>query len=289
MDNSMKIYTLFWAVLFCIFVSNCRATQEPTTVFVHGTFGAIIGKILHKFDVPYGLTPALIQGDKIYMGRIPYILNEANAKKFPLTSSYLFGWSGSLSFQERKKAAVDLYNWLKKIDGPITIIGHSHGGNVALNLVQVAEERGDTTFAIDTLILLAVPVQVVTEHYVSSPIFKRVFSFYSRSDFTQTMDPEGLYKEWGKSARLQKRIFSRRTFKPHDRLVQVGIVLYNKRPSHLEFITRRFIRELPRIVTLLRPLADYVIDRGKESHFAFSIPRCRRSPYRVGLATNMLY
>lgn len=56
---------------------------------------------------------------------------------------YLFGWSGLLSQESRRQEALRLLNLLseevqkfkdQKIDPKITLICHSHGGNVALNL-----------------------------------------------------------------------------------------------------------------------------------------------------------
>lgn len=61
---------------------------------------------------------------------------------------YTFGWSGLVSQHRRRKEAVRFYNMLsdeiaaleqKNISPKISIVSHSHGGNVALNLAGIHE------------------------------------------------------------------------------------------------------------------------------------------------------
>jgi len=289
-----RLYYLLLIFLTSYYTHDSYATiktqKAPVTIFVHGTLYPLLDVLVHKFDVPLGLTPARVQGNKLYMGKIPYILHEALPEQFPLDTSYLFGWSGKLSFAERKAAAFDLYCHIKKFTGhPITLITHSHGGNVALNLPAVAQEQGDTQFCIDRLILLANPVQVVTERFVSWPAFKQVFSFYSRGDRTQIMDPEGLYRQWGRAAAVQRKIFSRRTFCPAPNLIQIGTVIHGKRPCHLDFISPRFLRHLPFILNFVPKQTKQVCYKSKESHFAIYLPRCSCQYYRFGHVCQLAY
>jgi hypothetical protein len=275
--------------------TNCRcsnrkaaeknsATQQPITVFVHGTLPPLLSKLAHFFDIPLGLTPALTQGNNYYMGRIPFILNKADKNQFPLESSYLFGWSGELDFAARKKAAYQLYNALKTLQGqgPITLITHSHGGNVALNLALVTEEQQDTSFSIERLIILAAPVQHATAHLVSSPIFKTIISLYSLGDLTQILDPQGLYKE---SNILSNTVplFSERLYKPSHNLVQASIFINRRKIRHITFISKRFLSKLPMV---LQAIKDFCCKKDtetlKEAHFKVFITSCFTcQPYTI--------
>jgi len=53
----------------------------------------------------------------------------------------------------------------------VTLISHSHGGNVALNLAAIAEK--ESPLSIERLILLACPVQQETAALVDAPMFKK--------------------------------------------------------------------------------------------------------------------
>lgn len=243
--------------------------DQHTTIFVHGTlFG--LSWLVRLLDCPLGLTLAEEQGDKYVLGRIPYLLNAAAPLMFPLNKFYLWGWHGELSFDGRKEASHELYHAIKPINGPKTIIGQSHGCNVALNLAKISQQHRDKDFAIDLLILLSGPVQEANSHLVSSPIFKKVFSLYSAADLLQVLDPQGLYAETQKLKKKTK-FFSEKLFKPAPNLVQAEIIINDKSPSHLDFITAKFIKYLPDIIELLD---DATKDKTnyEEFHYKINIP-----------------
>jgi pimeloyl-ACP methyl ester carboxylesterase len=252
--------------------------QAPVTVFIHGTLPPLIRGLVHKLDCARGLVLARDHGRGFLIGKIPFMLHKADQDQFPIERSYLFGWSGKLSFAMRHKSAEELYESLKKIKGPITLIAHSHGGNVALNLELVARERGDSTFFIDRLILLGVPVQDATRNFVLSPIFKKVYVFYSAGDWTQIMDPQGLYKNkfqnnWGKKDRAW---FSERVFPTNERIRHIRIFMYKHNLDHLGFILQTFTLALP---TLL-DLADTYIPAGEsEREWCINIPGQELNPH----------
>lgn len=247
--------------LIVLVLSSCKQQQKftnfknitpdtPLTIFIHGTlFNSATAMLVHAIDCPFGLNCAQAQGNKYLMGRIPYILNDASSKDFPLDNFYLFGWSGKLSFDERKKAAFDLYQSIKNYRGKITIIGHSHGCNVAMHLAQIAQDDNNQNFCIDRLILLAGPVQHVTEIYIQSPAFKKIYSFYSTADITQVADPQGLYKETKKvNTGKQINFFSNRTFEFNPKLSQIRVLFNGCSISHIDFILESFIKKLPKII-----------------------------------------
>jgi hypothetical protein len=147
---------------------------------------------------------------------------------------YTFGWSGLLSHIERRKEAHVLYNalhtelrklkktyWESKIH--IRLICYSHGGSVALQLADI-EKRQEKNLIVDELLLIGTPIQPETSLCVHSPVFKKIYNFYSRKDFIQKMDCFSF-----------KKFFSGRKFKKSglcDKLVQIELkVLMNKYPE----------------------------------------------------------
>ncbi|MBJ6362470.1 RHS repeat-associated core domain-containing protein, partial [Paenibacillus sp. GCM10012307] len=76
-------------------------------------------------------------------------------------SSRSLEWTGGNTTGARSKAAKDflkeVYEWhLKNPDDPIRLIGHSHGGNVAIMLANLLAEKG---MKVETLITIATPVR----------------------------------------------------------------------------------------------------------------------------------
>lgn len=124
------------------------------------------------------------------------VLAKSDPENFPLDSFYLFRWSGLLNHKERQTVSYDLYQALMDKIAEIysqtgkypfvTVITHSHGGNIALNLAQINELMGGN-LQIDRLILLACPVQQGTAKFVDSAIFGKVYAFYSTNDMIQVM------------------------------------------------------------------------------------------------------
>ena len=145
---------------------------------------------------------------------------------------YTFGWNGKLSQRKRLMAANDLYKQLLKEKQDlkqkygkieVIVIGHSHGGNVALNLARV-EDTQKQHLLIDKLVLLGTPIQSETAGYVNATCFKKIYNFYSKGDLVQTIDNISTRDDW-----------SARKFKmQNERLVQVELKIGNKKPGHNE-------------------------------------------------------
>lgn len=240
-----------------IFIEH-TTNQEPRsiTVFVHGTlppeFFLQFTFIHNLCCCPKGLIPVK-KIDPQYRLRNLQVLHQENPEMFPLQTLYLFGWSGNLNFQERYKTALDLYQALQCLQErhpglPITIITHSHGGNVALNLARVVDEKQDTTLVIERLILLACPVQKQTSHLVHSPIFKKIHALYSPIDIAQVADPQGLYSE---NDNKKWPLFSERCFPKNERITHCRIRINGRGMGHIDFLTRTFLKHIPTICTLL--------------------------------------
>ena len=234
-----------------------------------------------------------------YFSQAAQTLSEHNQHRFPLEHFYAFGWSGQLCRHKRKEASeelqeainaiVETYTAQRGTPPHITLITHSHGGNVALNLAKSPQ-----SFEIEILILLACPVQEETAPLVTSDLFKKIYSLHSHSDASQVLDPQGLHpfrdavrEAWAnKSLRplFRRRaerppLFSQRHFDSTDpKLKQICLSWDETHPwdeddidlwpefkttlgwatwllpsrrgvTHLEFLLPSFIKRLPGIIS----------------------------------------
>jgi len=146
---------------------------------------------------------------------IAHIYDQVTHMTNPNTQNhyYTFGWSGLLSPSSRYQDAIRLLQelthelkekfWSKNIMPKIRLIGYSHGGNVCLN-IAAAKNNTDphSLVSVDELILVGVPIQTETDYLSADPIFKQIYSFYSRADRIQRIDFFSF-----------NRIFSRRYFR----------------------------------------------------------------------------
>lgn len=148
---------------------------------------------------------------------------------YPATEEYYtFGWSGLVSNKLRYLEASflykDLYRLHKKFEQQgftpkIRLVGYSHGGNLALQLGAIYGTKSkDQQFIIDELWLLGTPIQVETDYLVNSPIFVKVFNFYSRSDRVQTLDFFSLKRFFS-----NKKFSKRHNFKIPKKLYQIRL------------------------------------------------------------------
>jgi hypothetical protein len=235
--------------------------NTPITIYIHGggqpIFSLFIPSALFTY-CPRGLTAASKLSSIYTLSNLIGTLSVADPQNFPAEGIYTFGWSGLLSHSQRQHAGLSLYHTLRALqndpdyaDTPITIITHSHGGNVALNIARAAAEYGDTTLKIDKLILTACPVQKETAPYINSPIFKKTYAFYSQSDLIQILDPQGVFGLLVPTF-YTSRIFSSRYFHSAPELIQAEIKFNNRAtPGHLGFLTSKFLYNLPEILRIL--------------------------------------
>lgn len=237
--------------------------SKSVTIFIHGTlFPATlipgVKTIIRKLDVKDGMHHALDPQYAIFHGPIPKILNKQAPHEFPIENFYFFGWSGDLSHVARVKAAQDLYAEIKKIkekdvNKKITLIGHSHGGTIALLTAQEAQKQNDKNYVIDKAILLAMPVQTATENLAhDTGIFKQVFVNYSNGDLVQCIDPQGLYKYSPPGTPF----FSKRTLTPAAHIKQAAILNNNWKPAHLSFAFDSYITNMPKIIKIMQNMDE---------------------------------
>lgn len=255
----------------------------PVSIFVHGTKTSLISKIVHQIDYPSGIIPRSLLQTNSVMTRIADALSIADADEFSHEAFYFYSWPGKMTFNGRLKAAERLYDILHTHKGPLTIITHSHGCNVALNLAYIAQKKNDTSFVVDRLILLAPPVQEVTKSFVHSPIFKQVYTFYSTADVFQVGDAQGLY--WESYAYTKPcthiPLFSKRTFESAPNIIQTRILLDWQSPGHLIFLLQRFIKVLPALLRLVTKVAENDGYARTRNHYIVNIPLFNLPPHLV--------
>lgn len=143
---------------------------------------------------------------------------------------YTYGWSGLLSPRIRLQESHDFYLALIqeidrlracKIRPKIRIIGYSHGGNIVLGLAQAyAEDAQKSLPLIDEIVFLGVPIQVETDHFVTSPLFKKIYNFYSLLDRIQSAECFS-FKRFGS----QKYFIPRSNLQLPNNLVQIEFKL----------------------------------------------------------------
>jgi thioesterase domain-containing protein len=99
-------------------------------------------------------------------------------------SSDKLNWSGGNTEDARSDAAEDfaeqIYEWyLEHPDEPIRLVGHSHGGNVAIMLTNLLAEKG---VEVETLITIATPVR---EYKLNAEVGQFIH-MYNNRDAVQT-------------------------------------------------------------------------------------------------------
>lgn len=235
--------------------------KPPLTIWIHGTQFLRSRLFTHVFNG----TPSLKLASEInrrYKAKvIANTLNKYNATRFPLNTFYIFCWSGKLNADLRERTAHHLYAELKRVIAQyeqtyhcmprIQIITHSHGGNVALNLAKIKDPQ-DTLFVIDTLVLLACPVQLRTMSFIDNPMFRRIYSLYSSVDFVQVIAPQ-LFKKSGGSDKRSFTFppFSNRCFPQRQHVTQVKMKVDGNAPWHNDFVQSKFLKLLPSIISEL--------------------------------------
>lgn len=237
------------------------------TVFVHGThrFAQLIPKAIkplyNRFHDSPGFKP-LSQAPKNYCYR-RFLESIARYGKnyFPKEHCYLFGWSGTLSHEARVQAAQELHKALVKLHEKyqqyeLTLISHSHGGNVVLNLAGLDYKK---PYHIDRLILIACPVQEVTKNFVYDPLFKEIYAPYSKWDSFQILDPQGAVPRrryircmFTQSARCTDLhfipLFSERQFPDDSKVKHISIKRWLRPLSHIEFLFPSFTKKLEKML-----------------------------------------
>ena len=198
---------------------------------------------------------------------------------------YTFGWSGRLSHKHRKKAASNLYFELVRLrefwrihgyEIDIDLYGHSHGGNVILNLAT-AESQFSTLkelLRIEHAVLLGTPIQKETACFFSASLFKRIYNFYSRGDAVQIADlfSSKKPKSWRRFDHFTlKKRYSEKS--PSHILKQIECTVGKFKPRHIElwfykgagnFLYRDYLIIKPYPLLVYMAPVIYYLDEQKE-------------------------
>lgn len=251
---SKSKFTLFLVTFFGVI--NAQEPEEENvnpewvTIYVHGTITKFGLKFLSKFcpDVCYG-APGVHHIDNMpenaLFRRDAEKLSFCDVKRFDLKHFYTFGWSGALSFSEREKAGKRLYEGVKHLleeykekygfYPKIRIMTFSHGGNVALNMVSHLPFFNDEHIHLE-LLIIASPVQKVTEHLIEHPEIDFIYTIASTCDVLQVADNYKYEK---------KRYFPERFFKTNkNNCCQMKVFVNGRGLGHLDLL-RSFMIHVP--------------------------------------------
>jgi hypothetical protein len=293
--------------------------EVSVTIWMHGTRGTAflpLGISQSALDTeyrmcfcPFGLNHTSTVDENLYHGTVGTTLHQADPVEFPLEHSYAFGWSGDANPLERAAWGKELYETLVRLKekyanrglkARITLITHSHGGNVALNIARYADELNDEDF-IYRLILLGCPIQNETMHFATSPVFTQVYSFFSSFDMMQVIDPQKLYplrfaigEAWRSrsfapikaafSVSRQIPLFSKRHLPIHEKIHQAH-VSWSTQPPWQDEDYQAFGKHENAIRKLLKP---FIRSRGA-LHIEFMLPLFLKRLPEVIKLTHELY
>lgn len=192
-------------------------------------YDQIIGQEgLHEFHVPQAL-PSVTDVSLDYAAQylIPIyddlartVLDDTDVQNYAI-----FGWSGLLHNAARKKAGYELYHALCNyrdnirahygIEPEITLVTHSHGGNVALYM-DCAQAEFKKNLKIKYLVMFGTPMMHEMAPCLESDMFATMLMLYSKGDSIQARD-----------------IFSSKNKKSYKRMTDIiNAVSYNEKAQN---------------------------------------------------------
>lgn len=190
-----------------LFFSILATFPHPVYIILHGTWGAET-----SWHIPNGdFFDAL----------------EKTAKK-QNGSVVSFRWSGANSIQERNKAAQNLAKLIETYNDSIDIIivGHSHGGTVALLASQLTQKKITLLYTLGTPINKAIYPNMDTIHYC--------YNLFSFEDLIQPV--LGMFG---------------REHAPHERIANIRIFINGKEPGHSDMHHKLIGAWLPELHALV--------------------------------------
>jgi hypothetical protein len=258
-----RLQTVVLIIFMCTFnnYAEFKANMpEWVTIYVHGTTTAVGLKLLGKFctNLVFGKPGihhlnempenALLRQDVNY-------LEQGAPERFCSEHFYTFGWSGKLNFSAREKAGKELFNGIKKLFDEykkkygfypkLRIMTFSHGGNVALNTVKALPFFKNEHIYLE-LLLIACPVQKVTEPLIEHKEIDQTYVISSSRDLLQVVD----FYTYEKRKYFPNRFFH--TVKSN--CVQIKVDVNKKGLGHIDLL-RSFMIHVPFTLNM----ADLVI------------------------------
>lgn len=262
MNFIKKLSALLWCIALATELVPAQEHANHTiTVYIHGTYPARkylqhVPGVRSLTYCPQGLSKAQDLPNGYHFKKLAQGCVDYNPGYYSFDRFYLFGWpSEHVTHNARLQAAANLMQELQtlvnnyyqefQVIPQIQLVGFSHGGNVILNTALCEPLMIDTTKVIVNAWIFGTPVQEVNEHLINSQNFTNVYSIYSKSDWIQRMDPQGL-----RDKKCRKRHFwSDRTFNSQSICTQVHLTVNNKSISHSYY--RCILKYLPKIQNLV--------------------------------------
>lgn len=167
-------------------------------------------------------------------------------------------WSGKNHQDDREKGAQELVRELKQLAPQynIYIIGHSHGGNVALlALHYLAQEK--SPIRVEELIMLGTPIYL--DWYSDClHIAHTIYNIFSYGDIIQTV--AGMYE---------------RVLPEHEHIYNIQLQLNNSCPTHNQLHNKEIMRHLTKFYKIFAKKGVYCLHckEGKEPFIRADITR----------------
>lgn len=255
MDKNLFSVLIFGFFSLSQFVL-AHTPPEYLTIYVHGTTTALGLRLISRFckDVSFGEL-GIHHIDKLQACNLlrqdALLLQKGDSKRFDVNHFYTFGWSGKLSFKARQKAGFQLYQDIQKLlleykkkygyFPKVQILTFSHGGNVALNMVKSLPFFQDQKVDLE-LVIVACPVQKVTEPLIEHECIDRSYVISSSRDLLQVVDCYYHEKKWNAPERFFK------TSKQNCH--QVKVMINDRGLGHIDLM-RSFMIHLPYVLNFL--------------------------------------
>jgi len=242
-------------------IATSQATQDHSiTIFVHGTY------IMRKFlqlspcrSLMYceqGLSLAKNLPKHYHFHKMAKGCVESDEESYSLDQFYIFGWeSEHVNDASRNRFAkilvdqlhslvVDYYE-LHNVIPKIRLLGFSHGGNVILRMADHVSKYVKLQNIEIEAWLFGTPVQVITHDLVNSDCFTKIYSIYSKKDWVQRVDPQGMINR-----KVTKNNFwSNRTFSEDSQCLQIELMVEGKSIKHASY--NNIFQHFPKIKKLI--------------------------------------
>ncbi|AXK60526.1 hypothetical protein [Candidatus Chromulinivorax destructor] len=219
-------------------ISVGQPTEDHSiTIFVHGTY--LMRKLFQYSHYrplmycPQGLSLAKDLPDYYHFNKMAKGCMHCDCKSYNMDQFYVFGWkSEHVNDYTRNNSARDLVDQLYKVVTDyytehqvipkVRLLGYSHGGNVVLNMANHLPYYPDIEMEVW---LFGTPVQQVNHNQVYTHCFKKIYSVYSKKDWIQVVDPQGIKNK-------NANFWSGRTFEENAPCIQVEILVNGKGIAH---------------------------------------------------------
>lgn len=256
---------ILWLIVLigALFVVSQHQKKQRAiiSVYVHGTFFnwrnllATVPGAAELVYVPDGLTLVKDLSADTVGNKLAVEFSKKDPRRFVYDNFYTYGWSGKLSFDERKKSAkilaleltqlVQNYEKEYRVKPTVRLIAFSHGGNVALNMAHYLPKGIQVE-----LVLIATPIQPETEELVLADCFSKIYMIFSLNDVIQVADPQNVFLNIKNRKDYQQWLSKRHFHHDVDKLKQACVSVNGTYLGHLELF-QLFNQHIPMVLNRL--------------------------------------